>query len=170
MERPHCVRRQLEIASVWLNSNCAIPNARPMILGMRKGWSFVARALLLAAAFLMAAQPVVFALSLTLQAAEDASGWGPIVICTAHGVVTLSEEADGGGSTPPPGQKAPNCPYCALGCNGGLAEALMEGSTPELCLPWGIVEVIEGRIEFDDAPRQLLRLLTYPPRAPPSVA
>jgi hypothetical protein len=140
-----------------------------MVLAMRKGRSFVARVLLLAAALVMAVQPFALALSLRLEAAESASDWGAIVICTAHGAVTLPDGADARSPAVPPGQKAPDCPYCALGCNGGPAQFVLAAGTPELFPPWNIVELISDPIQYD-APRQLLRILTSPPRAPPSHA
>ena len=132
---------------------------------MRKCRRPVVRAILLAAAFLMAVQPLALALGLTQQAAKSASDWGPIVICTAHGPVTLSD----GDPVSPPAQKAPSCPYCALGCNGGLAKLVLAVSTPEIRTPFGVVAFIGDPI-LVEAPRQLLRLLTSPPRAPPSYA
>jgi hypothetical protein len=160
---------QLELTPVWLKRNCVTPIARPMVLAMRKRRSFVARVLLLAAALVMAVQPFALALSLRLQAAESASDWGPIVICTAHGTVTLPDGAGVRSPAAPSGQKAPECPYCALGCNGGPAKFVLAAGTPELFPPWNFVEVISDPIQFD-APRQLLRLLTSPARAPPSHA
>ena len=133
---------------------------------MRKGWSLIARVLLLTAAFLMAVQPIALAYSLTLQSAKVASDWDPIVICTAHGAVTLPDE---GGPPLPPGQKSSDCPYCALGCNEGLAKVLLPRSAAELRPPLRFAAALRDPVQFD-APRQLLRLLTSPPRAPPSHA
>ena len=136
---------------------------------MAKVRNLIARVLLLAAALMMAVQPIAAALSLSSQAANGASEWGSIVICTAHGAVTLPDEADARSPAVPPGQNAPDCPYCALGCNGGPAQLVLPLGTPELFPPWNIVELVSDPIQYD-APRQLLRLLTSPPRAPPSLA
>jgi hypothetical protein len=136
-----------------------------MVLAMFRRRSSVARVLLLAAALLMAVQP--FVLALTLQAAEVPSDWGTVVICTEHGAVTLPDGADRGDPAAPPAQKAPECPYCALGCNWGLAKLVLTASAASPPLPLGFVEVVIDPF-FVDAPRKLLRLLTSPPRAPPS--
>jgi hypothetical protein len=93
-----------------------------------------------------------------------------IVICTGHGAVTLPDGGDGGvPAPPPPGQKTPDCPYCALGCNAGLAKLVLAANTP---CPSPTLRFVEVTIDlnFVDAPRKLLRLLTSPPRAPPSLA
>jgi hypothetical protein len=129
---------------------------------MFKRRSFVASVLLLAAALLMAVQP--FVLALTLQAAEVPSDWGTVVICTEHGAVTLPDGADRRDPAAPPAQKAPDCPYCALGCNAA-AKLVLAGSTPELSPTRNFVDVISDPI-LVDAPHPPLRLLTSPPRAP----
>jgi hypothetical protein len=145
--------------------NCAMANARLMLAGMSRGRRFVARVLLLAAV-LMAAQPLVLGLSLALATSANATDWGPIVICTGHGPVTLSQGGDGGAPLPR-GQGVPDCPYCALGCNFGLTKVLPAASALQISLAWGVASSVPAPIAVIDVPRRILRLLTSPPRAPP---
>jgi hypothetical protein len=132
--------------------------------------SCVARLLLLAAAFLMAAQPYAIALSRTLRAAEGSTDGAPLVICTAHGAVTLPDAADGMGPPAPLGPKAPDCPYCALGCGHcGPTNLLWATGTQDPSPRWTLVVITPAPMGVE-APQEPLRLLTSPPRAPPSLA
>jgi Protein of unknown function (DUF2946) len=133
---------------------------RPMRRGRR-----LAVAVSLLAALLMAAQPLISALSQTWAIANDAA-LTSVVICTAHGAVTLSDEADGGKG--PPAQKPPNCPVCVLGCGVATPKALLAGGISEPLLT-NTDEVLRPAFDFHQASGPLLRLVTAPPRAPPHV-
>jgi hypothetical protein len=133
---------------------------RPMRRGRR-----LAVAVSLLAALLMAAQPLIFALSQT-WAIANAAELASIVICTAHGAVTLSDEADGGKR--PPAQNPPNCPLCVLGCGAATPKALLPGGISEPLLT-NTDEVLRPAFDFRQASGPLLRLVTAPPRAPPHV-
>jgi hypothetical protein len=141
-----------------------------MLAEMHRVRSVVANILLLAAA---AIQPVALALSLSLtvgQAATDASALGPPVICTAHGAVVLSGASDDQNPASPPGQKPPDCPYCTLACQGPSFKALPASGVPVWHLPRSRLDLIDAPIEEPCATPRLLRLVTSPPRAPPSLA
>jgi Protein of unknown function (DUF2946) len=131
---------------------------------MRKGMRF-AISISLLAALLMAAQPLIVALNLTVQSLADASELGALVICTTHGTVTLSDEA--GAQKKSPAQKVPDCPFCALGCNGGASKALLRVTAPEAVPIRYFVETNAGIFAAHDVPRPRLRLVSAPPRAPP---
>jgi hypothetical protein len=91
---------------------------------MQRVRSVFGKILLLAAA---AIQPLAVALSLALavgQTATEASAMGPVVICSAHGAVVLPDASDDQKSALPPGQKARDCPYCTLACQGASLKAL----------------------------------------------
>jgi hypothetical protein len=119
------------------------------------------------AAILMVGQPVFFAVNVALgvdRASAATTDWGTVVICTSHGAIAVPDEQ---GSPPAPTrQQNPDCPYCALSC-AGLSKLFVAKSTVEYCSPERLIEVIVEPIEPDDVPRQRLRLLTSPPRAPP---
>ena len=131
---------------------------------MRRGRRLVVAVVLLAA-LLMAAQPLIVALSQSLRAIADAAELSSVVICTDHGAVTLSDEAgDGKG---PPARKPPDCPLCVLGCGAANPKVLLVGATSEPLLTPNAVEVIAPAFDFHQASQPLLRLVTSPPRAPP---
>jgi Protein of unknown function (DUF2946) len=120
----------------------------------------------LLAALLLAAQPLIFALSQTLWSNANATELASVVICTAHGAVTLSDEADGGKG--PPAQKLPDCPLCVLGCGAATPKALLAAGISEPLLT-NTVEVLQPAFDFRQASGPRLRLVTAPPRAPPHV-
>jgi Protein of unknown function (DUF2946) len=140
-----------------------------MLAEMQRVRSVFAKILLLAAA---AIQPLAFALGLALavaQTATDASALGPVVICSAHGAVVLPDASDDQHQAPP-GHKTPDCPYCTLACQGASLKALLASPAPAWLLPWGRLERIDDRTEDPWVTPRLLRLVTSPPRAPPSLA
>jgi Protein of unknown function (DUF2946) len=161
-----CTVRAKENSGCVANVPLCWVNRQAYGLVMCKGRRFLARLVLLSVAFLMAVQPIALAYSQTQQQAKVATDWDPIVICTAHGAVTLTDD---GGLPRPPSQKAPDCPYCTLGCNAGLAKVLLPRSAAEPRPPLRFTVAIRDPVLFD-APRQLMRLLTSPARAPPSQA
>ena len=126
----------------------------------------LAVAVSLLAALLMATQRLIFARSQTLWAIANATDRDSVIICTAHGAVTLSDEADGGKG--PPAQKPTDCPLCVLGCGAATPKALLAGGISEPLLT-NTVEVLRPAFDFHQASGPLLRLVTAPPRAPPHV-
>ena len=131
---------------------------------MRKGTRF-AIGISLLAALLMAAQPLIVALNLAVRSLTDASELGALVICTTHGAVTLPVEP--GTEKKTPAQKAPDCPFCALGCNGGASKALSAVTVPEAAPARYFVKIIADIFAAYDVPQPRLRLVTAPPRGPP---
>jgi hypothetical protein len=121
----------------------------------------------LLAALLTATQPLIFALSQTLWAIANATELASVVICTAHGAVTPSDEPGGGNG--PPAQKLPDCPLCVLGCGAATPKALLASGISEPLLTPNTVEVLQPAFDFHQASGPLLRLVTAPPRAPPHV-
>jgi len=150
--------------------HCAAPIAGRMLGKMQRVRSVFAKILLLAAA---AIQPLAFALGLALavgQTATDVSASGSVVICTAHGAVVLADAPDDQHSSLPPGRKTPDCPYCTLACQGASLKTLLASQAPTWFLPWGRLDRFDDPTEDPRATPALLRLVTSPPRAPPSLA
>ena len=135
-----------------------------MLFGMSKGRSFVPGVLLLAAV-LMAAQPLTIALGLTFRSAGSTLDGQSIVICSAHGAVTVPGEDGAKGQAPAPAHNNPDCLYCALGC--GSSKVSLVGSPPAARLSVGLVILLNQPIAAEDVPRSILRLLTSPSRGPP---
>jgi hypothetical protein len=121
----------------------------------------------LLAVLLVAAQPLIFALSQTLWAVANTTELASVVICTAHGAVTLSDEPGGGKG--PPAQKLPDCPLCVLGCGAATPKTVLAGGISTPFLTPNTVEVLQPAFDFHQASGPLLRLFTAPPRAPPHV-
>lgn len=164
------LKRACNRTRVWRERNCAVPIAGTMLAEMQRVRSVVAKILLLAAA---AVQPLAFALSLTLavgHAATDASALGPLVICTAHGAAVSSQSSDEQKPAPPPGQKPPDCTYCTVVCQGASLKALPASGVPVWHLPQRRLDLVDDRTEDPGVTPRLLRLVTSPPRAPPSLA
>jgi hypothetical protein len=148
---------------LWRHRSCGAIDAGHMLPSMRKGTRFAIGVSLLAA-LLVAAQPLIVAHNLTLQALQGAPDLGALVICTSHGVVTLSDEA--GAAKKAPAQKAPDCPFCALGCNAGASKAFLALTVLQTAPTRYFVNSVAGIFAAHDAPRPL-RLVTASPRGPP---
>jgi hypothetical protein len=132
----------------------------------------IAMTALLVAAVLMAAQPWLSALAHVLRQASDAAALGELIICTAHGATLLPNAAGGDPGLQPDGDspaKAPDCPFCALGCNGAV-KVLPAATTPQQWPPVPSASAGDGQDVDFLVTLTTLRLVTAPPRAPPHAA
>ena len=164
-----CCPERLKSLGVLRRRHCSSLSVGLMLQRMQQRRRFALTTAFLAAV-LMAAQPWIAALNLTLVAPADASELVQIVICTAHGAAILSQEGAAEQGAPTPRQKAPDCPFCAVGCGGGNAKVLLARTTTAPSPAYEPVAVIDGAIAVDHVPRVHWRLLTSPPRGPPRAA